>query len=150
MVDKSRITKTNENFKPYIFTHEQIKQIFHEADNIRTRKSVNSHIFYPAVLRVQYGCALRLSEPLGLRMRDVDLKENRSISMMEKTIKTGLSLWMRLASWYRYSIRISFSARNSRNRRMEARQLLHVSGEFFLLSFSQTIFKGSSKMLGTC
>lgn len=76
MIDKSRITKTNENFKPYIFTHEQIRQIFHEADRIKTRKSVNSHIFYPTVLRVQYGCGLRISETLGLRMKDVDLKEN--------------------------------------------------------------------------
>lgn len=76
MIDKSRITKTNENFKPYIFTHEQIKQIFHEADRIKVRKSVNSHIFYPTILRVQYGCGLRISETLGLRMKDVDLKEN--------------------------------------------------------------------------
>jgi len=76
MIDKSRVTKRYENFKPYIFTHTQMEKIFSIADNIKTRESVNSHIFYPTVLRVQYGCGLRISETLNLKMKDVDLKEN--------------------------------------------------------------------------
>ena len=35
-----------------------------------------SHIFYPAILRIQYGCGLRISETLGLRMKDVDMDKN--------------------------------------------------------------------------
>lgn len=72
MVDKSIITKQHENYKPYIFTHSQIHDIFVAADAIHP-VSANSHIFYPVVLRVQYACGLRISETLGLRMRDVDI-----------------------------------------------------------------------------
>lgn len=76
IIDKSRVTKRYENFKPYIFTHMQIQLIFNEADSIKPRKAVNSHVFYPTILRVQYGCGLRISETLNLKMKDVDLKEN--------------------------------------------------------------------------
>ena len=72
MVDFSIVTKKNEDFKPYIFTHSQISDIFNAADSIRPHSS-NTHIFYPAILRVQYGCGLRISEALGLRMKDVDI-----------------------------------------------------------------------------
>jgi len=72
MINNLIITKQHENFKPYIFTHEQITDIFAVADKIKPNY-VNSHIFYPAILRVQYGCGLRISETLGLRMKDVDL-----------------------------------------------------------------------------
>lgn len=72
MVDTTIITNRNEDFKPYIFTHGQITDIFAAADRIKPNHA-NSHIFYPTVLRVQYGCGLRISETLGLRMKDVDL-----------------------------------------------------------------------------
>lgn len=76
MIDKSSVTKMYENFKPYIFTHAQIEQIFSIADNIKVRKAVNTHLFYPTILRVQYGCGLRISESLNLRMKDVDFTNN--------------------------------------------------------------------------
>lgn len=72
LVDSNIVMNLHENFKPYIFTHSQIKDIFAAADTIRPCFA-NSHIFYPAILRVQYGCGLRISETLGLRMKDVDL-----------------------------------------------------------------------------
>ena len=72
MIDNNIVTNQRENFKPYIFTHKQISDIFVVADKIKSN-CVNSHIFYPAILRVQYGCGLRISETLGLRMKDVDL-----------------------------------------------------------------------------
>ena len=75
LVDFSIVTKRNEDFKPYIFTHSQISDIFNAADSIHPHSS-NAHIFYPAILRVQYGCGLRISETLGLRMKDVDMDKN--------------------------------------------------------------------------
>lgn len=75
MIDYSTVTNRNEDFKPYIFTHSQISDIFKAADSIRPHSS-NSHIFYPAILRVQYGCGLRISETLGLRMKDIDTDKN--------------------------------------------------------------------------
>lgn len=75
LVDFSIVTKRNEDFKPYIFTHSQISDIFNAADSIHPHSS-NTHIFYPVILRVQYGCGLRISETLGLRMKDVDMDKN--------------------------------------------------------------------------
>ena len=75
MLDTSIITKKYEDFKPYIFTHSQIHDIFCAADNIN-HNWCNSHIFYPTILRVQYGCGLRISETLGLKIKDVDFKNN--------------------------------------------------------------------------
>jgi site-specific recombinase XerD len=74
VVDSTIVTNLHEDFKPYIFTHEQIENIFDAADRIKPN-GVNSHIFYPAILRVQYGCGLRISETLGLRMEDVNLED---------------------------------------------------------------------------
>jgi len=74
MVGNAIVTNLNEDFKPYIFTHQEIANIFAVADSIKPN-SVNSHIFYPTLLRVQYGCGLRISETLGLRMKDVNLED---------------------------------------------------------------------------
>ncbi len=74
-IDYSIVTNRSEDYKPYIFTHSQISDIFRAADSIRPHPS-NTHIFYPAILRVQYGCGLRISETLGLKMKDVDIDNN--------------------------------------------------------------------------
>lgn len=74
LADYSSVTDLHEDYKPYIFTHEEIGKIFEKADCIRPNGQ-RSHIFYPTLLRVQYGCGLRISETLSLRMPDVDLKE---------------------------------------------------------------------------
>jgi integrase/recombinase XerD len=71
LINNNIVTNQHEDFKPYIFTHKQIADIFAVADKIKPN-SVNSHTFYPTILRVQYGCGLRISETLGLRMKDVD------------------------------------------------------------------------------
>jgi len=73
VIGNTIVTNLHEDFKPYIFTHNEISNIFAVADKIAPN-SVNSHIFYPALLRVQYGCGLRISETLGLHMKDVDLE----------------------------------------------------------------------------
>jgi len=74
VIDNTIVTNLHEDFKPYIFSHQEISDIFAIADGIKPN-SVNSHIFYPVVLRVQYGCGLRISETLGLRMKDVNFNE---------------------------------------------------------------------------
>ena len=74
MTDSTMVKNLGEDFKPYIFTHGEMARIFDVADNIKPN-AVNSHVFYPALLRVQYGCGLRISETLGMRMGDVNLTE---------------------------------------------------------------------------
>ena len=75
MLNTSIITKKYEDFKPYIFTHDEVNNIFRIADNIKPN-ICKSEIFYPTILRVQYGCGLRISETLGLKIKDIDF-DNR-------------------------------------------------------------------------
>ena len=75
VVGSAMVTNLYEDFKPYIFTHGEMHRIFNIVDNIKPN-ALNSHVFYPTLLRVQYGCGLRISETLNLRIKNVDLKEN--------------------------------------------------------------------------
>ena len=75
LCDKANVTKDAGNFKPYIFTRQQMESIFHQADTIPSRGSMNSDVFYPVILRMLYGCGLRISEALSLKMKNVDLSK---------------------------------------------------------------------------
>lgn len=66
--------KMQAEFKPYIFSHEEIDRLFSRADSIHPNCR-NSHVFYPVLFRVLYGTGIRISEALALTMDDVDLKE---------------------------------------------------------------------------
>lgn len=63
------------SFKPYIFSHDQISDIFDLADNIHP-SCRNSNIFYPVLFRTLYGTGMRISEALSLTMNDVDFSKN--------------------------------------------------------------------------
>lgn len=70
------ITKTKSTFKPYIFSYKQIVDIFgHVNNNLRSKENDRARLFYPVIFRMLYGCGLRISEALNLKMRDVDLSE---------------------------------------------------------------------------
>jgi len=75
LIDYSSVTNLHEDYKPYIFTHEEVGRIFSETDKIKPNAQ-NSHYFYPVLIRVQYCGGMRISETLGLRMKDVDFKKN--------------------------------------------------------------------------
>jgi len=61
-------------FVPYIFCQEEISAIFKEADNLpHLNNYPRYHMIYPVLLRMLYGCGLRISEALSLRLSDVDL-----------------------------------------------------------------------------
>lgn len=65
-------SKMQNNFTPYVFTRDQIEELFSHADNI-TPNCRLSHIFYPVFLRLLYCTGMRVSEALNLKMKDVDL-----------------------------------------------------------------------------
>jgi integrase/recombinase XerD len=74
--DCKGITQVKSNFSPYIFTHRQIADIFDHVDNkLRSKENDWARLFYPVIFRMLYGCGLRISEALNLRMKDVDLSE---------------------------------------------------------------------------
>ena len=74
-VPKVTCTKIRSSFTPYIFTHEEITAIFKNSDRliVRYHATSNTQITFPVIIRMLYGCGLRISEALNLRVKDVDL-----------------------------------------------------------------------------
>lgn len=70
------IPRVTDDYMPYIFSNEELEKIFAEADNITvTKAQPNPYIYveFPMILRLLYGCGLRIGETLALQMKDVDL-----------------------------------------------------------------------------
>ena len=71
---KCSLPVVRDTFMPYIFTHEQMGDIFAVLDRMTPdRRSPRRHIIMPVIFRVLYGCGLRVREALKLHVRDVDL-----------------------------------------------------------------------------
>lgn len=66
------------NFEPYIFTNEQIQEIFKHADGLRMfDKHMTCTMFsIPAILRLLYSTGLRISEVLSIKNEDLYLNED--------------------------------------------------------------------------
>ena len=63
------------SFSPYIFSMDEIKNIFKVADNLFSNRSgIRSYDFYPVILRLLYSSGMRISEALFLTIKDVDLE----------------------------------------------------------------------------
>ena len=64
------------NYIPTIFTHEQIQNIFTACDNMVMKEHHTSSIMIiiPVLMRVLYSTAIRISEALSIRNKDVDFK----------------------------------------------------------------------------
>ncbi|HEY3362153.1 MAG TPA: tyrosine-type recombinase/integrase [Methanosarcina sp.] len=80
------LVKVTEDFIPYIFTKCEIDRIIREADTIGPNKNkfVNTPYVYPAIIRMLYGCGLRISEALDLMCKHVDLDNGILIVMNGK------------------------------------------------------------------
>lgn len=62
------------HYSPYIFSSEQIKRIFEVCDHYPQHEyAPNRHLILPLLLRMLYGCGLRISEAMNLTKQDVDL-----------------------------------------------------------------------------
>jgi len=63
------------SYVPYIFSEEELRKIFIICDNFpASRFSPNRHITLPLIFRMLYGCGLRISEALNLKLCHVNLK----------------------------------------------------------------------------
>lgn len=68
--------KTPAQYIPYIFTREQISSIFKYADEDSLKHpNIASRVDTAIILRMLYGCGLRISEALNLKINDVDLEK---------------------------------------------------------------------------
>jgi len=65
--------KHSSAFVPYIFTHDEILRIFQTVDRLKPNSKYISAVVYPVLFRMLYGCGLRISEALDLKVGDVDL-----------------------------------------------------------------------------
>ena len=64
------------SYIPYIFSKEELKSIFTICDNYPISSySPNRHLILPLLFRMLYGCGLRISEALNLKLGDIDLKQ---------------------------------------------------------------------------
>lgn len=81
--------RVRSNFTAYTFTDEQFKEIIITADNfIETRRGISetSYVF-PVLLRLLYGCGLRIGEALALKWMDIDLKSKVILIRQAKNYK---------------------------------------------------------------
>ena len=65
----------DKSYIPYVFSEMEIERIFTSADNFAnsSRKSKFADLQFPIILRILYGCGLRLDEALSLQVGDVDV-----------------------------------------------------------------------------
>ena len=69
------LSHTQSDYVPYIFSDQEILAIFRAADNYKsTSASPFLHLSVPITFRILYGCGLRVSELLHLKLEDVDMQ----------------------------------------------------------------------------
>ena len=69
---------SRQDYVPYIFSSEELESIFDAADNCQVYTNGSpAGIQFPVVLRILYGCGLRLREALTITWKEIDL--DRSI-----------------------------------------------------------------------
>lgn len=66
--------KMPRDFIPYVFSNNEIAQIFSKLDNVDVKESVRE--FYKTLFRLLYCTGLRIGEALRLKIEDVDLINN--------------------------------------------------------------------------
>ena len=70
------VTIDRYSYVPYIFSEKQLKNIFTICDSYPvSHVSPNRHLILPVLFRMLYGCGLRISEALNLKLNEVNLKE---------------------------------------------------------------------------
>ena len=66
--------KKDKTFVPYIYTKNEIKRIIMAAEGLGyDPRYRNSHLVYPLLMKILFGCGLRISEALALRVEDVNI-----------------------------------------------------------------------------
>ena len=63
------------NFKPHIYTHDEVARYFSVVDSFDAQKNRKVKIQFPVLFRLLYCCGTRINETLGIRKIDVDIEE---------------------------------------------------------------------------
>jgi site-specific recombinase XerD len=68
--------RRSSDYVPRILNRDEMRKLLHAADQlVPTARSPLRHLVMPEILRLLYGCGLRLGEVLHLRIQDVDLNQ---------------------------------------------------------------------------
>ena len=80
--------KARSSYVPYIFSDTELERIFSAADNFESGKKVTrSALVFPVLLRLLYGCGLRLGEGRSLRWKDIDFENDVLVIREAKNLK---------------------------------------------------------------
>lgn len=67
-------------YVPYLFSNDELKRMFEICDRYPpSESSPDRHLILPILLRMLYGCGLRISEALHLTIQDVNLEEGQLV-----------------------------------------------------------------------
>jgi len=66
----------DKSYAPYVFSTDEISRLFAASDNVaeNTQSKQFARVDFPLILRLLYGCGLRLNEALRLCIADIDLR----------------------------------------------------------------------------
>ncbi|UTI41185.1 tyrosine-type recombinase/integrase [Niallia sp. RD1] len=85
------VTITRYSYMPHIFTEDEMRDLFIVCDNAPVSKaSPNRNIVLQLLIRMLYGCGLRISEALKLKLDDVDLENGTLLVRKAKLGKERL------------------------------------------------------------
>jgi len=74
-------------YMPYIFSEEELGKLFRAIDTHPSDRASSRHIVDGVLFRMIYGCGLRLSEALNLKLKHVDLNEGTLTILQSKNNK---------------------------------------------------------------
>ena len=71
-----KIHKSTSNFRPYIYSEEELKKIFKYLDDnqYNNEKKINNCVL-PIFIRTIWSCGLRRNEAINLKNEDIDLEK---------------------------------------------------------------------------
>jgi integrase len=77
-------------FVPYIYTEEELRNFFQAIDQYPPHPRSNRNIVDPLMFRMLYGCGLRISEALNLKVPDVNVNEGTLTILNGKNNKSRI------------------------------------------------------------
>lgn len=109
-------------FIPYIFSHEQINNLFRTCDTMCTPLKIMRYKLFaiPALLRLLYGTGLRVGEAIALKISDIDLKNgliliSQSKNNQQRIVPVNQSLKEVLIQYYNERKRLPLLEKNNKD-----------------------------------
>jgi len=85
---KTKVKRSN--FVPYIFSKDELRRFFVAIEKLPPYFQTNRDIVDPVLFRLLYGCGLRLSEAINLKLKDIDFNSGTVTILGAKNNKDRL------------------------------------------------------------